>query len=229
MITQEKFTEMFKLQNTLNNQTNGTDWKKGRTNKGREIDWKRCVYMEGAELLDSFPNWKHWKDINKPDDIANAKIETCDIWHFLMSDAIQSFIESNENYSIEQVSEVVFKLHQKELNNTSWKEKTLIQLSEAIIKSSINGEIAMREFFQIVNAIDGFDMEEVYKLYIGKNCLNHFRQDNGYIDGSYIKEWNGEEDNVHMQKFLNENPDTSFDELYVFLTTTYNTLAKDKG
>ena len=33
---------------------------------------------------------------------------------------------------------------------------------------------------------------------IGKNVLNFFRQDNGYKDGTYVKTWNGREDNEHL-------------------------------
>ena len=49
------------------------EWIKGVTKDNRKIDWFRCIYMEAAEAIDSL-NWKHWKDINKPDDMNNAKI-----------------------------------------------------------------------------------------------------------------------------------------------------------
>jgi len=32
--------------------------------------------------------------------------------------------------------------------------------------------------------------------------LNFFRQDHGYKDGSYIKQWNGREDNEHLSELL---------------------------
>ena len=38
---------------------------------------------------------------------------------------------------------------------------------------------------------------------MGKNVLNKFRQDNGYKQGLYKKEWNGIEDNVIMNEILN--------------------------
>jgi len=83
----EKFKEMFYLQDKLNSDTNGKEWTKGRTLQDREINWYRCIYMEAAEAIDSL-NWKHWKDINKADDIENIKIELVDIWHFVMSQSI---------------------------------------------------------------------------------------------------------------------------------------------
>lgn len=44
----------------------------------------------------------------------------------------------------------------------------------------------------------GMDIDDLYRGYIGKNTLNFFRQDHGYKDGSYIKVWNGQEDNEHL-------------------------------
>jgi hypothetical protein len=37
---------------------------------------------------------------------------------------------------------------------------------------------------------------------VGKNTLNRFRQHNGYKDGTYIKIWNGLEDNEVLFKIL---------------------------
>jgi hypothetical protein len=44
----------------------------------------------------------------------------------------------------------------------------------------------------------GMNIDDLYRGYVGKNTLNFFRQDHGYKDGSYIKVWNGKEDNEHL-------------------------------
>ena len=44
--------------------------------------------------------------------------------------------------------------------------------------------------------------DELFRLYIGKNVLNFFRQNHGYKDGSYIKIWNGREDNEYLAEIL---------------------------
>ena len=67
----------------------------------------------------------------------------------------------------------------------------------------------------------GLNLDSLYKLYIGKNILNQFRQDHGYKEGSYIKEWNGEEDNVTMQRILDHTPQISPEELYRKLEEAY--------
>jgi len=49
--------EMLRLQQRLNDSTNGENWEYGVTKSGKVIDWNRCIYMEVAELINSYP-WK---------------------------------------------------------------------------------------------------------------------------------------------------------------------------
>ena len=65
------------------------------------------------------------------------------------------------------------------------------------------------------------NLDALYQLYVGKNILNQFRQDQGYKEGSYIKVWNGQEDNVIMQSILEENHEISPEELYRALEEAY--------
>jgi hypothetical protein len=78
----------------------------------------------------------------------------------------------------------------------------------------------MKSFIDV--AIEsGLNIDTLYRLYIGKNILNKFRQDHGYKEGTYIKIWNGKEDNVTMQRILEENDNISPDELYTALEKAY--------
>jgi hypothetical protein len=54
--------------------------------------------------------------------------------------------------------------------------------------------------------------------------LNRFRQDHGYKEGTYIKVWNGEEDNVVMLDTMAKNPEYGVDELYSALEEVYKKL-----
>jgi len=59
---------------------------------------------------------------------------------------------------------------------------------------------------------------------VGKNVLNFFRQDHGYQDGTYIKEWQGREDNEHLSELLESLDATAagFPEaVYEALTSRY--------
>ena len=77
------------------------------------------------------------------------------------------------------------------------------------------------EAFIDVAVQSGLNLDALYKLYVGKNILNQFRQDHGYKEGTYIKLWNGEEDNVTMQRVLEENEDVTPDGLYQALEGAY--------
>lgn len=51
------------------------------------------------------------------------------------------------------------------------------------------------------------DFEEFYAWYIGKSTLNVFRKANGYKEGTYIKLWDGvDEDNVWLERYISEMP-----------------------
>jgi hypothetical protein len=73
----------------------------------------------------------------------------------------------------------------------------------------------------------GMSLDELYRGYVGKNVLNFFRQDHGYKDGSYIKVWNGREDNEHLvdiAQALNSQSTSFKDDLYAGLKDRYTSL-----
>jgi len=66
--------------------------------------------------------------------------------------------------------------------------------------------------------------DELYQIYVGKNVLNMFRQDNGYKEGTYNKVWNGREDNEYLadiMKELNGDSQTFQDDVYAALSQNY--------
>jgi dimeric dUTPase (all-alpha-NTP-PPase superfamily) len=214
-----KIETMYRLQNKLNCDTNGDTWvESGVTKEGRVINWLRCIYMESAEAIDSM-NWKHWKDIHAADDIANLKVELVDIWHFIMSEHI---VKSGLEKAIEEAASYIEKVALQ--SDTQYQDRDKLFFLEQLMRDAINGTLPYEPFLQAVRDVEDFTMEDVYKLYIGKNCLNQFRQNHGYKDGSYLKVWNGKEDNVYMQKLLEENSNLDFDKLYAELETIYKTL-----
>jgi hypothetical protein len=98
-----------------------------------------------------------------------------------------------------------------------------IEVVEHLMKTLFCGESTEKliEAFIDVAVQSGLNLDALYKLYIGKNILNQFRQDHGYKEGSYIKIWNGEEDNVVMQRVLEENEEVTPDGLYKALKEAY--------
>ena len=218
-----KIKNMLTLQQELNDNTNGLGWEDGLTKQGKKINWKRCIFLESAELIDSYP-WKHWKNIDAKVDRENIKIELVDIWHFVMSEALR--VAKKEGKPIEQLANSI---EPKVANIKASSFKDYYEEIEAIesfiqeLFCSFELEKFITSFLELSFTL-GLDLDELYKLYLGKNILNKFRQEHGYKDGSYIKIWNGKEDNVVMQEILEANPDILANELYKKLEEVYKGL-----
>lgn len=220
-----KLEEMFLLQKELNDSTNGNNWELGANKFGKEINWLRCIHMEVAELIDSTP-WKHWKNINADPDMSNIHVELVDIWHFLMSYILQ---ETNVPRAVSLVNthciyeaneDIDVKLMVKEAEKLSY---IALAIETGNMPSFSGIERFIDQFFRCCK-ISGLSFNWLQKLYIGKNCLNKFRQDHGYKEGTYIKEWNGKEDNVVMVSVLENVDSISFSELYDELEKAYSAL-----
>ncbi len=202
--------EMLALQQKLNDETNGLGWENGYTKHNRMINWKRCIYMECAELIDSF-SWKHWKNINKDTDLDNVTVEIVDIWHFVMSLLLEDYKTNGKGDLEKLVKDILdvqgFETFTKE--PASVKDANVMELIndiESIINDTTSFEIELfdgllREYFSLARKC-GVNLKVLYKFYVAKNVLNQFRQDHGYKEGHYKKVWNGLEDNVVMLSFL---------------------------
>jgi len=226
----DKILLMVQLQAQLNDATNGDKWREGVTKNGKTINWKRCIYMECAEMVDSF-SWKHWKSIDKEPDWENQQIEVVDVWHFIISLAIENYAQ-NFKGGLEELSLYISELPDFSKIDT---DVTTFSIQDEVIAkvenlmrlvldiNELNLDKLMSEFFALVS-ISGLNLESLYRLYVGKNILNQFRQDNGYKDGSYIKVWHGEEDNVVMKRIWEKNNEIKPDALYSELEKVYKTL-----
>jgi len=223
---------MLQLQSQLNDATNGENWVKGLTKDAKEINWERCIYMECAEMIDSF-SWKHWKNIKQEPDWANLQIEVVDVWHFVMSLAIENYNKTLRGgidelainiANLESFSKIDIK------NDDFASQKKIIVKVEDIMRKVLSQEeleleALVNDFFELV-ILSGLDLETLYRLYVGKNILNQFRQDNGYKEGTYIKVWAGEEDNIIMKRIWEDNADITPDALYHELTKLYLSMTK---
>lgn len=245
MDNMKKFEEMFKLQQKLNDETNGAGWEEGYNKHGKIINWRRCIHMECAELIDSF-SWKHWKNIDKAPDWENVKVEIVDIWHFVMSFGLEEY----RHYEKDRIEKILKIISEDEScdefcnDEAQWNFKRstevftpdpsnaieIINLAEHLIHTCTGYENDMfekivGEFFVIAQKC-GLCADELYKFYVAKNILNKFRQDNGYKSGHYIKNWDGREDNEIMLQILKDSPHFSPDEVYEALGGLYEKIKK---
>lgn len=220
---------MLELQQQLNDSTNGENWEKGMTKNGKKINWRRCIYMESAEMIDSF-GWKHWKSITQPTDYNNLQIEIVDVWHFVMSLVLEfTYITGSETISelSKRISETPeYQRLNTDANLSFGSDEALMIRIENVMRLSlipISPEMIgalIEEFFEL-SYLGALNITQLYRLYVGKNILNQFRQDHGYKEGSYIKIWNGEEDNAVMKKAWEATPDMTPTELYNTLKQAY--------
>ncbi len=214
---------MLSLQQKLNDSTNGEGWENGFTKQGKRIDWRRCIYLEAAELIDSYP-WKHWKNIDAKVDRANIEVELVDIWHFVMSEVLR-VNRLNDNLPIAELAirleDVVGDIDASKIEDDYYAEIEAIE--ELIKKLFCHFELVdfTKSYFELCRKL-GLSFERLYQLYIGKNILNSFRQDHGYKEGRYIKVWNGKEDNAVMQEILSSNNKITPEELYRKLEEKYS-------
>ena len=167
---------MLAKQNSLNVLTVGEDW------TTRNLEWYRAIYMEAAEAVESI-GYKWWK---KKDDINldNYAVELIDIVHFTLAWAY-------EKHGAQFVNNV---------DTTDFQSKyTYNTIIDDIIKQAHLGGNPNTILTLAIEGLEllNYTVEDVFKMYMTKNVLNEFRQNNGYKDGSYKKMWNGEEDNVH--------------------------------
>lgn len=182
----------------------------------KNFNWNSAIIAESGELLDSL-GYKWWK--KQEPDMENVKVEAIDLLHFVISDRIQknkkmfSEKESLDMASIEFYNEF-------QINKVLTDHSTLENMIFYLIATNSYRLSVMKSIFTKLNMSN----EDVYISYITKNCLNKFRQDNGYKDGSYIKNWNGREDNVVAFEIANEwgADEDLFEQLYLDLATYYN-------
>ena len=306
IIRKDEIMKMLALQKEMNDRTNGISWVHGITKEKRSINWPRCIYGEAFELMDSYP-WKHWKGLNDPADMANARKELTDIWHFLLSYGIHShfmfslFVTKKDllGMASKKESSPDFMEVNSVFNEDSYRNlielsgyKTLLETGTVIDKDEYNkfyctcveslltdkidralsvsnldksvdiyaeldflNMIATKaavfervvpeegtEYMHYSTKVQMFDSMiavfnrllknflpmELSREYLGKNALNKFRQDNGYKEGTYIKIWSGEEDNVHLDTILanfEKDEPISFEEIYAHLEIRYKEFA----
>ncbi len=172
---------MLDMQDAMNAHVN-PDWR----NAGNA--WYRAIWTECAEMLDHY-GWKWWK--HQQPDLDQVRLELVDIMHFAMSDYL---LQGDDN-------EAVAARIEAELGDPR-QSNDIRAAIEAMAQSTIAEQsMHFSDFANIMRLIE-MDFDQLYRMYVGKNVLNFFRQDHGYRQGSYIKTWDGREDNEHLAELL---------------------------
>lgn len=174
-------------------------------------EWYRAAWIECAELMDH-GGYKWWKHAEP--DIEQIQLEVVDIWHFGMS-ALLVGNEDTEALAADIVAD---------LSASTDASLTLLEASEALASACLTSESFSTSAFLDLMQASSLSFDQLYRMYVGKNVLNFFRQDHGYKDGSYVKVWDGREDNEHLSDILSglDASDVGFaDAVYTGLKAAY--------
>ena len=158
------------------------------------FEFYRAMWVECAEMLDHF-GWKWWKQ--QTADIDQVKLELVDIWHFALSELMR------ERAIDPAVAEQLATVSVDKATDPEGFRLAIETLAAACLSTR---SIDLSAFCAAMAALP-MDYAELYALYIGKNMLNRFRQNNGYKSGEYRKLWQGREDNEHLIELLDELSD----------------------
>jgi dimeric dUTPase (all-alpha-NTP-PPase superfamily) len=186
----ELLKAMFAMQDSFNKQVH-PEW------KTQNYAWHEAILVESAELIEHL-GYKWWK--HQEPNIDQVVMELVDIWHFAMSYMIGV---STDGVDYEEI-----------LDSLDGVENDFKTLSPAEIRSDIceivnnitfqdpyERAFCNESFFAVWYGL-GNNFADLYKMYIGKNALNIFRQNNGYKEGTYVKIWNDREDNEFLTDYL---------------------------
>ena len=178
-----KLLVMLDMQDAMNSRVNA-NWRQANN------AWYRAIWTECAEMLDHY-GWKWWK--HQQPELDQVRLELVDIFHFAMSNYMLG--QSDNNAVAERIIE--------ELTDARNQRDIRVAIETMAQTTIANQSMHFSDFANVMNLIE-MDFGDLYRMYVGKNVLNFFRQDHGYKDGSYIKVWQGKEDNEHLAELLGE-------------------------
>jgi len=199
----QKIINMLELQDSMNSKVNA-----GWRNAGNE--WYRAIWVESSEMLEHY-GWKWWK--KQVPDTMQVKLEVVDIVHFALS------IRLEQNMSLDDTAELIA----TDFEN-SMQAEDIRKTIECLALLTLTDQGAHFTFVAGIMKYLDMSFDELYEIYVGKNVLNMFRQDNGYKEGTYNKIWNGREDNEYLadiMKELNGDSQTFQNDVYAALSQNY--------
>ena len=178
-----KLRAMAEMQDAHNKQVH-PEWRQ------QGYGYYRAIWVECAEMLDHF-GWKWWKA--QSPDLEQVKLELVDIWHFALSELMRA-----NTLNDEMASQLV------SIPTDAPDGERFRCAIEAMAQSALQTQsFELAPFIEAMRSLP-MSYDELFDLYIGKNVLNHFRQDHGYKTGEYRKIWQGREDNEHLIELLVE-------------------------
>jgi len=173
--------KLMRMQDTLNTYVH-PKW------RDQDFNWELAILDECMEIHGHL-GWKWWKGANYKQgvtaaNVAQIKLELIDILHFAVSRYIQDYpvlIGRNAHDLAMRLSTTC--------TVPSFEFSSLICHFQADVANRKFIESILINLMQLMHVLR-MSEQEVLETYTQKYVLNKFRQDHGYKDGSYVKEWN---------------------------------------
>ena len=210
----QKFQQVIDLQNEFNNVIN-PDWQ----NAGYNFD--TAILVEAVELIDSF-HWAWWKD--GVDNLANAKVEVVDIFHFCLSEwmVVRGSDSGARLHLGIELAHIANDIDWYSIGDETDNEGYIHGVKNFLKQySALHGVANVYSFLTRVAAPLFTSPDELINMYLAKNILNKIRQEFGYKSGTYIKMWCDVEDNVIVMQIAEANPEVTFLELLELVRSYY--------
>jgi len=214
-ISEIQLITMLELQDGMNSKVNPA-WVSANNN------WHRAIQVEGVEAIEHH-GWNWWK--KQECDMAQLRMELVDIWHFILSASIQTKFGNIALARMEMQSELNLRQKSVQFDNQYYvlAQLSLLEKLDVLVGLAAAKRTSLALFESLLHDCD-MEWNDLFKQYVGKNVLNVFRQDHGYKAGTYIKIWDGREDNEHLVEVLEVTDLDSADvrdELYSALKARY--------
>jgi dimeric dUTPase (all-alpha-NTP-PPase superfamily) len=215
MLSETQLSTMLNLQDGMNKKVNPQWLHAG-------YSYLRAAMIESVEAIEHH-GWKWWKAQRL--DLSQVQMELVDIWHFALSHII---IQHNGNIQA-AANELVASLNDQHTSvafdgkNIDFASANLVENLELMAGLCVAKRFDVALFMHIVKQAE-MTSDDLFAQYVGKNVLNFFRQDHGYKEGTYIKIWDGREDNEHLVDVLkatDSERENYADALYAGLQNRY--------
>ena len=188
-MNRDAILNMLQMQHRMNSRVH-EDW------INQHFEWYRATWIECGELMDHV-GYKWWK--KQTSDMEQVRLEVVDIWHFGLS----ALFEPDTDLEI-LAGEIAddFSASAPSESRDYGASQRIHAATEALAQHALETKGFSVPLFHTLMQACCLSADALYRHYVGKNVLNFFRQDHGYQDGTYLKEWQGREDNEHLSELL---------------------------
>lgn len=202
-IKKEQLKIMMDLQTQMNEKVN-PGWREAG------YPWEDAILTEATEAYDH-TYWAWWKNVVRTPDRDQIKMELVDIWHFILSEMMCHEETEGSSYHslIAEIIEYTKAQRPEDFEPTVEIIRNALKNIMRVALAPFSEERISLFIHSFAVSLDVMDIswDELFKLYVGKNCLNQFRQENGYKQNStaYKAIWykeKGWEDNQYLTEIL---------------------------